>query len=46
MGFFGHFALSALLIAVPMLAACVLLLRNGVETRGRRLEEIEQAMAE
>ena len=46
MGFFGHFALSALLIAMPMLVACALLLRSGVETRGRRLEEIEQAMAE
>ncbi len=45
-GFFGHFALSALLIAVPMLIACVLLLRSGIETRGRRLEDIERAMAE
>lgn len=45
-GFFDHFALSALLIAMPMLAACALLLRSGVETRGRRLEEIERAMAE
>ncbi len=28
-GFFGHFTLSALLIAVPMVVACVLLLRSG-----------------
>ncbi len=46
MGFFGNFALSALLIALPMVAACVLLLRSGIETRGRRLEDIERAMAE
>ena len=46
LGFFGHFALSALLIALPMLAACVLLLRSGIETRGRRLEDIERSMAQ
>ena len=45
-GFFDHFALSALLIAVPMAVACVLLLRSGIETRGQRLEDIERAMAE
>lgn len=45
LGFFGHFALSALLIAVPMAIACVLLLRSGIETRGQRLEDIERAMA-
>lgn len=44
--FFSHFALSALLIALPMAAACVLLLRSGVETRGRRLEDIERSLAE
>jgi putative MFS transporter len=44
-GFFAHFALSALLIALPMLAACVLLLRSGIETRGQRLEDIERTMA-
>ena len=37
---------AALLIALPMLAACVLLLRSGIETRGQRLEDIERAMAE
>ena len=45
-GFFGHFALSALLIALPMAVACVLLLRSGIETRGQRLEDIERALAE
>lgn len=41
LGFFSHFAWSALLIAVPMGVAALVLWRNGVETRGRRLEEIE-----
>lgn len=45
-GFFNHFALSALLIAIPMAVACVLLLRSGVETRGKRLEDIERVMAQ
>jgi MFS transporter, putative metabolite:H+ symporter len=46
LGFFNQFALSALLIALPMLAAGVLLLRSGIETRGQRLEDIERAMAD
>ncbi|QDH71656.1 MFS transporter [Lysobacter alkalisoli] len=45
-GFFGLFALSALLVAVPMAVSGVMLLRAGVETRGRRLEEIEAAFAD
>ncbi|KAF1715321.1 MFS transporter [Pseudoxanthomonas sangjuensis] len=44
-GFFEHFALSALLIAVPMGIAAALLLRAGIETRGRRLEEIQSTLA-
>ena len=44
-GFFGNLALSALLIALPMIAAAVLLQRAGIETRGRRLEEIQHALA-
>lgn len=44
-GFFSHFALSALLIAVPMAISGVLLLRGGVETRGYRLEDIQASMA-
>lgn len=44
MGFFTHFALSALLIAVPMALSGVMLWRAGVETRGRGLEEIQQLL--
>ncbi len=44
-GFFQHFLLSTLLIAVPMAAAALILLRHGVETRGRRLEEIERNLS-
>ncbi|MDX1554672.1 MAG: MFS transporter, partial [Xanthomonadales bacterium] len=39
--FFDHFAVSAVLLALPMAAAALMLWRSGVETRGRRLEEIE-----
>ncbi|WP_119719244.1 MFS transporter [Cognatilysobacter tabacisoli] len=45
MGFFSHFAWSALLIAVPMAVSAAMLWRSGVETRGRRLEEIQDALA-
>lgn len=45
LGFFQDFALSATLIAVVMAAACVLLLRHGVETRGQRLEDIERTLS-
>jgi MFS transporter, putative metabolite:H+ symporter len=44
-GFFGYFALSALLVALPMAVSCAMLLRAGVETRGRRLEEIEASFS-
>lgn len=44
LGLFGHFAMSALLISLPMLASAVMLLRSGVETRGRRLEEIQASL--
>ncbi|RYF43172.1 MAG: MFS transporter [Comamonadaceae bacterium] len=44
LGLFSHFAASALLIALPMALAAVMLLRSGVETRGRRLEDIQQAL--
>jgi len=44
-GFFEHFALSALLIALPMAIGAVILLRAGIETRGQRLEDIERRMA-
>lgn len=44
-GLLGHFALSALLIAVPMAVAAIMLFRSGVETRGRRLEDIQATLA-
>jgi len=44
LGFFGHFALSALLIAIPMAVSGVMLWRAGIETRGYRLEEIQASL--
>lgn len=44
LGLFGNLTLSALLIAVPMAVSAVMLLRSGVDTRGRRLEDIQGAM--
>jgi putative MFS transporter len=44
LGFFGNFALSALLIAVPMAISGVLLWRSGIETRGQGLEDIQDAL--
>lgn len=43
-GFFGHFTLSAVLIALPMAISGVMLLRSGIETRGHGLEEIQDAL--
>ncbi len=40
-GLFAHVTLSALVVAVPLALAVALLLRSGVETRGRRLEDIQ-----
>ena len=45
-GLFGHFMLSALLIAMPMAVAGWMLARSGIETRGRGLEAIQRALAE
>ena len=44
MGFFANFTVSALVLAVPMAVAAAILLRHGVETRGHRLEDIQQAL--
>ena len=44
-GLFADLSLSALVIAVPMLAAALLLARKGIDTRGRRLEEIQALLA-
>ncbi len=43
-GLFSHFAVSALLIALAMAVSAVMLWRSGVETRGRRLEDIQLAL--
>lgn len=45
-GIFDSFVVSALVIAVPMLAAAVMLWRGGVETRGRPLESIQQVLCD
>jgi putative MFS transporter len=44
-GLFANLSLSAVAIAVPMLAAALLLAKNGIDTRGRRLEDIQDLMA-
>jgi putative MFS transporter len=44
-GLFGNVSLSALAIAAPMLGAALLLARNGIDTRGRGLEEIQGLLA-
>jgi putative MFS transporter len=44
-GLFGNLSLSALAIAAPMLAGALLLARNGIDTRGRGLEEIQGLLA-
>lgn len=41
LGVFNDLAIAALFIAVPMAVSAVMLLRSGVETRGRRLEQIQ-----
>ncbi|RVT88706.1 MFS transporter [Inhella crocodyli] len=43
-GFFEHFVLAAVLLALPMLASAWWLARCGVETRGASLEGIQQAL--
>ena len=42
LGLFGNLGLSALLIAVPLVLSAAMLLRCGIETRGRRLEQIQE----
>ena len=43
-GLLDHLALSALVIALPLVIAIGLLLKSGMDTRGLRLEDIHQAM--
>jgi putative MFS transporter len=45
LGFFEHFVLSAVLIALAMAVSGFLLLRSGIETRGYRLEDIQKALS-
>ena len=44
LGVFGNLGLSALLIALPLVLAAGLLLKSGIETRGRRLEQIQESL--
>ena len=44
LGFFDHFVLSAVAIALPMAVAAAMLWRSGVETRGIGLEDIQATM--
>lgn len=41
LGLFGNLGMSALAIAVPLIASAIMLARSGVETRGRDLEWIQ-----
>lgn len=45
LAFFDQFALSALLIALPMAVSALMLWRSGVETRGHGLEQIQAAIS-
>ncbi|MDB5841441.1 MAG: transporter, partial [Herminiimonas sp.] len=44
LGLFNDLAWSALCIAVPMALSAFMLIRSGIDTRGRRLEEIQDAV--
>jgi putative MFS transporter len=46
LGLFENMALSALVIAVPLAAAATTLWRNGIDTRGLRLEDIHALMSQ
>ncbi|HEX8787117.1 MAG TPA: MFS transporter, partial [Telluria sp.] len=41
-GVFGQVSLAAAVIAVPMAVAGFLLAKSGIDTRGRRLEDIQR----
>ena len=45
-GVFGNLGLSALLIAAPLALSAAMLFRSGIETRGRRLEQIQEDLVE
>lgn len=46
LGWLGDLAISAILIAVPLLVSALMLMRAGINTRGKRLEEIQEAIGE
>lgn len=39
-GLFEHIGTSALILAVPLVLCAFILMKNGIDTRGRRLEDI------
>jgi len=43
-GLFNDMNLSSLVIALPMAISAALLMKRGIDTRGRNLEEIQDAM--
>jgi putative MFS transporter len=45
LGVFSDLALSALFVAIPMAVSAVMLVRSGIDTRGQRLEDIQEAIA-
>jgi putative MFS transporter len=45
LGLFGSIALSALLLAVILFASAIVLLREGIDTRGLRLEDIQTRLS-
>jgi putative MFS transporter len=44
LGLFSNLAVSAMMIAIPMAISGVLLMKSGIDTRGRRLEEIQETL--
>jgi MFS transporter, putative metabolite:H+ symporter len=44
-GLFEHFMLSSALIAIPMAISGAMLFSSGIETRGYRLEDIQNALS-
>jgi len=44
LGLLGDLAISAILIAVPLVFSAVMLMRCGVDTRGKLLEDIQRAI--
>lgn len=44
LGVFNDLAFSAIVIALPLVLFAMMLLKNGIDTRGRRLEEIHDAV--